>query len=166
MDHLLDFAGVHVEATGNDHFLLAVDDEHVALGVDRRQVAGEVVAVTHDFGGKLRRAPVALHDIRPLDHDFTDLAGQHILECLVDHPQVGLEIATPAGGQALVVAILHQVVLLGQHGHQRACFARAIALCEDRPEQFDGFFTNDGAMGAAPYITSFRLDRSKRSTPG
>ncbi|MNH00591.1 hypothetical protein D3C79_597900 [compost metagenome] len=140
VDHLLHFAGVHVEAPGNDHFLLAVDDEHVTLRIDRGQVAGQVVAVAHDFGGERRRAPVALHDVRPLDHDFADLARCHILECLVHHPQVGFEIAAPARGQALVVAVFDQVVLLGQHRDQRAGFAGTITLHENRPEQFDGLF--------------------------
>ncbi|MNP00479.1 hypothetical protein D3C76_922710 [compost metagenome] len=135
---MLHFAGVHVEPAGNDHFLLAIDDEHVTLRIDLSQVAGEVVAVTHDFGGERRCAPIALHHVRALDHDLADFAGGHIFERLVDHPQVGLEVAPPAGGQALIVAVFHQVVLLGQHRDQRAGFTSAVPLHQNRPEQFDG----------------------------
>src|SRR4051794_16290777 len=40
VDHLLDLARVDVEPAADDHLLLAVGDEEVALVVDAREVAG------------------------------------------------------------------------------------------------------------------------------
>ncbi|MNL53410.1 hypothetical protein D3C87_1766540 [compost metagenome] len=60
--HLLDFAGVHVEAAGNDHVLLAVGQVQVAFGVDVADVAGVQPAVDEGFGGLVRLLVVALHD--------------------------------------------------------------------------------------------------------
>src|SRR5258708_6780500 len=54
---LLDLARVDVVAAADDHLLLAVHDEEVAIGVHPRQVTSPEPAVRDRLGGGLRLAP-------------------------------------------------------------------------------------------------------------
>src|SRR5919107_544356 len=71
-EHLLDLAGVHVEAAADDHVLGPVDDVVVAVLVTAGQVAGAEPAVPHDLRGRLRSVVVALHDVVPADRYLPD----------------------------------------------------------------------------------------------
>jgi hypothetical protein len=84
VEHLLDLARVDVEAAAQDHLLLAVDDEEVAVLVDPRHVARVEPAVLDRLGGRIVLAPVALHHVRALDGDLADLALVDLLAVLVD----------------------------------------------------------------------------------
>ena len=72
-EHLLDLAGVHVEAAADDHVLLAIDDEEVAVGVAVAEVAGVEPPALHGLGGRVGAAVVALHHVVATDHDLTDV---------------------------------------------------------------------------------------------
>ena len=75
VDRLLDHLRIDVEAAGDDHVLLAVDEIEIAVVVHVADVAGEEAVADECFGGFLRPVPVALGDVRALDADFADLAG-------------------------------------------------------------------------------------------
>ena len=55
VEDLLDLARVDVVAAADDHVLLAVDDEEVAVLVDGRHVAGVQPAVADRLGGRVGR---------------------------------------------------------------------------------------------------------------
>src|SRR5215472_16737042 len=63
VERLLDLARVHVVPAADDHFLLPVDDEEVAVLVGPRQVSGAEPAVGNRLRGRLRPPPVALHHV-------------------------------------------------------------------------------------------------------
>ena len=56
--HVLDLARKNVEAAGDDHVLLAVEDEQVAALVGSGDVAGMQPAALQGFGGLFRPLPV------------------------------------------------------------------------------------------------------------
>src|SRR5215475_4237788 len=58
---------IDVETAGNDHVLLAVDNEKIAVFVHGADVAGEKTAVRESCGRLVGPAPVALHHILALD---------------------------------------------------------------------------------------------------
>jgi hypothetical protein len=84
VEHLLDLPGVDVVAAPDDQVLLAVHDVEIALGVDPAHVAAVEPAVADRLGGGLGPLPVALHHVRPLDHDLAHIARRD-LEIRVVH---------------------------------------------------------------------------------
>ena len=74
VDRLLDHLRIDVEAAGDDHVLLAVDQIEIAVGVHVADVAGEEAVADKGFRGFLRPVPVALGDVRAADADFADFA--------------------------------------------------------------------------------------------
>src|SRR5829696_7900146 len=84
VEHLLDLARVDVVAAADDHVLLAVDDEEVAVLVDLRHVPGAEPAVAHDLLGGVLAVPVALHHVVALDRDLADLALLDLVAVVVD----------------------------------------------------------------------------------
>ena len=59
---VFDFGREHVEAAGDHHVLLAVDDVEVAVGVAIGDVAGMVPAVACDFRGGVRLLEIGVGD--------------------------------------------------------------------------------------------------------
>src|SRR3712207_5380400 len=88
VEDLLDLARVDVVAAADDHLLLAVDDEEVAVLVDLAHVARpEPAVVVEDLFGGVLLVPVALHDVVALDGDLADrvVAGAlDVVALLVD----------------------------------------------------------------------------------
>ncbi len=74
VDRLLDHLRIDVEAAGDDHVLLAVDQIEIAVRIHVADIAGQKAAVSKSFRGFLRPVPVAFGDIRSLDADFADFA--------------------------------------------------------------------------------------------
>ncbi len=64
VDRLLDHLRIDVEAAGDDHVLLAVDQVEIAVGIHIADVAGEEAVADEGLGGFLRPVPVALGDVR------------------------------------------------------------------------------------------------------
>ena len=60
--HLLDFERRNVLAAADDDVLLPVDDQHVAIPVDRRQVSGMEPSALHGGEAVVGPFPVTLHD--------------------------------------------------------------------------------------------------------
>src|SRR5262249_7483168 len=74
VEDLLDLARVDVVAAADDHLLLAVHDEEVAVLVHPGQVTSPEPAVRDRLGRGLGLAPVALHHVVAADGDLADLA--------------------------------------------------------------------------------------------
>src|SRR6266702_3096120 len=70
IDDLFDLARVYVEPAAEDHLLLAIDDEEIALLVDVPEVSGVEPAALESLGGRLWIPPVALHHVVASDHDL------------------------------------------------------------------------------------------------
>jgi hypothetical protein len=83
-EHLLDLPRVDVVAAADDHVLLAVDDEEVAVRVHLRDVARVEPATPHRLGRGVVALEVALHDVVAADHDLADLALLDVVVVLVD----------------------------------------------------------------------------------
>ncbi len=79
IDRLLDHLRIDVEAAGDDHVLLAVDQIEIAVTVHVADIAGQEAVADKGLRGFLRPVPVALGDVRPLDADFADFAGRQDL---------------------------------------------------------------------------------------
>src|SRR2546428_205092 len=65
VQNFVDLPRVHLEPGDDDHLLLAVDDEEVAVLVHADDVAGVEPTVAQDSCRFLRLAPVPVHEIRP-----------------------------------------------------------------------------------------------------
>src|SRR5262249_57775578 len=87
----LALGGREPESLELDHFLLAVADVEVPALVDVADVAAVVPAVAKGRRRRLRRPPVALHDLRPANADLPDLA-----RC--EDPLAGLDVDHLLGG--------------------------------------------------------------------
>src|SRR4029453_14248637 len=73
--HLLDLAGEDVEAAGDDHVLLAIDDVDEAVLVDNADVAGMVPAEGRGLARRGLVIVVAQHDQAAAHHDLAALAA-------------------------------------------------------------------------------------------
>src|SRR5712691_3371371 len=81
--HFFDFAGIDVEAAGQDHVFGTINYVEVALLVHFTDVAGAHPAVDEDVGGLTRLIPVALHDIGAFYRDLSHAADGHWLTRLL-----------------------------------------------------------------------------------
>ena len=93
VDRLLDHLRIDVEAAGDDHVLLAVDQIEIAVGVHVADVAGEEAVADEGLRGFLRPVPVALGDVRALDADLADFARRQHLRA--DRPATTTSISMP-----------------------------------------------------------------------
>ena len=122
---LLDLPRIDIEAADDRHVLLAVEDEQVAVLVDRADVPGVQPAVPERRRGFLGPVAVAAHDLRPARADFAGLVRP-------ERPRAGLGIDDLHLGQrhrhadrALLADAVARIE--GQH---RAGFALAVALAD------------------------------------
>src|SRR4029450_10342374 len=83
--HLLDLAGEDVEAAGDDHVLLAIDDVDEAVLVDNADVAGMVPAEGRGLARRGLVVVVAQHDQAAAHHDLAALAARQDTARLVHH---------------------------------------------------------------------------------
>ena len=110
VEHLLDLARVDVVAAADDHVLLAVDDEVVAVGIDAADVAGVEPTVRVDrLGRRVGALPVALHDIVAADGDLAGVARGDIGACLVDEPNLDArDRGAHRAGLALAIGVVER----------------------------------------------------------
>src|SRR6266849_49495 len=86
--YVLDLARVDVLAAANDHVLLAVDEEVVAVLVDVADVSGVQPSAAKCLGSCLRIAEIAQHDVRAAEADLAELALRDLVVLGVDHRDV------------------------------------------------------------------------------
>src|SRR3954454_9448286 len=142
VEDLLDLARVDVVAAADDHVLLAVDDEEVAVLVDLGHVARVEPAVAHDLLRGVVAVPVALHEVVAADGDLADLALAHLLAVLVDRLHLhALDRGADRAGLALAVGVVE--------GRDRRGLRQPVAL-ED--------LAAEGLLEAAQH-----LDRERRA---
>ena len=70
-----DFGAEHVEAAGDDHVLLAVDDVIEPVGIAPTDIAGVVPAMRPCFGGDLGQFEIAAADDPAAPDDLAKLQG-------------------------------------------------------------------------------------------
>ena len=123
VEHLLDVAGVDVVAAGEDHLLLAVHDEEVAILVHLGDVAGEEPAIgLQDHLRLLGHVPVALHHLRPLDHQLANLAHRQLLLPRLHVHDLGVGVGEGKADAGLALPVDGVAM-----GHRR-CLGEAVAL--------------------------------------
>src|SRR5207248_5860347 len=85
-----DLGGVHVEASDDEHVLLAVGDLHVAARIHHADVASVEPTVFDGGGGLLRLLEIPLGDVVALDNDLAGLTARNLLASVVDDPHLGI----------------------------------------------------------------------------
>src|SRR3954454_14535718 len=121
VEDLLDLARIDVVAAADDHVLLAVDDEEVAVLVDAGHVARVEPAVVQDLLRGVVAVPVALHQVVAADRDLADLALAHLVAVLVDDLHLDALDRRPDGARlALLVGVVE--------GRDRRGLRQAVAL--------------------------------------
>ena len=85
IEDLVHLAGIHLESRDDDHLLLPVDDEEVAVLVHPHDVAGVQPAVAQHERRLVGPPPVAVHDVGSADAELPGLAR-------VDLARAGLEV--------------------------------------------------------------------------
>ena len=88
-EDILDLGGVDVLPAGDDHVALARDDIQVAFGIEMTDVARMVPAIAQGPGGRLRRIPIAQHNVRTAYQDFAILARRDVAPVVVDYALAG-----------------------------------------------------------------------------
>src|SRR6056297_3734557 len=111
-DDVLDLVRIDVEARDQDHVLLAVDDEEIALFVAAGHVAGLQPALAiENLGGLFGTVPVTLHDLRPTNAQFAGFADRDFVALGIDDLAFGRRDGQPYG--PVVVFQVHRVDACG-----------------------------------------------------
>ena len=132
-EHVLDLAGVDVEAAGDDHVIAAVLEVDVAVGVHHAHVAGADPPVPELLRRGLRVADVLGERERRLHRDLAELAERQLRTGVVGDLDEGEERRVAARGEE--VRARGVVVELGQAGAE----LRRLGLAE----QLDEHLTED-----------------------
>src|SRR5712691_6622052 len=82
---VLDLARVDVLAAANDHVLLSVDEEEVAVLVDVADVSRVEPPAAEGFRGRVRVPEVADHDVGPAEADLASLAGSDLVPLVAEN---------------------------------------------------------------------------------
>src|SRR6266700_3767021 len=125
IDRLLDHLRIDVEAAGDDHVLLAVDQKEIAVTVHIADVAGQEAVADEGLGGLLRSIPIAFGDVRSPDADFADLARAEHLGRILQRHHVHLDAGQHQPDRAGLVR-----PLLGMAGARRAGLGHAPAALQ------------------------------------
>ena len=133
-EHILHLTRKDVEAAGDDHVLLAVEDEHVAALVLARDVAGVQPAVLQGLGRHVRPLPVFLHHMRRAHADFARLAGGDLPILVVEDADLAGRDRHAAGFEQLRPRRV--VIALGQD-RDRIAFGLSVQLRENRADALD-----------------------------
>ena len=80
---LLDLDGRDVLAAGLDHVLLAVEEQHLAMRVDEREIAGVMPAEFARLFGRLRVLVIAHHDVGPAMHQLAGLSARQQMALII-----------------------------------------------------------------------------------
>src|SRR4051794_12575572 len=91
VDRVLDDARIDVEAAGDEHVLLAVNDGEAPVLGHEPDVAGQEPAVDEGARVLLRPVPVAGRDVRAADADFADLARVQHAPGVIERDHVHLD---------------------------------------------------------------------------
>ena len=74
-EHVFQFVRVHVETGDQNHVFLAIDDAHVTVRLDQRDVTGlQPAFAVEDFIGGVLTLPVTLHHLRTFHTQLADFA--------------------------------------------------------------------------------------------
>ena len=139
---VLDFRRKDVEAAGDDHVLLAVDDVEKAVLVALADVAGVVPAIHRRFGARVRQFKIAAADNAAATDDFADLAhGQNIAVIVhqLDAHRIGRLPATCKAFR-VIASRRRRDDLRRQPRGDEVEFGLAVALAHAGPEHFDRLF--------------------------
>lgn len=135
----LDLGAVDVEATRDDHVLLAVDEEEIAVLPHPGQVSGVHPAVPEGLRGQFRLLPVLLYAVRAAHDDLADLARAQLPARLVHDAYLGVVRRTTAGLEQLgVLPHASRDLLAAQTRDHAGGLAEPVALGDDRAEELHG----------------------------
>ena len=136
-DDIFNFTGVNVEATSDDHVLLAIDDVEEPFVVSSCHIASVEPSILKGLGGLLRLSEIALHVERTPHTNFTRFAVWHHVAVVIEKRDVQPRHGAPTTGQPFKVVGV--VVFFAQNGDRHRAFGLAVELEEDRPHTADTF---------------------------
>src|SRR5258708_8463826 len=120
----LDFTGVNIFSTGDDHVLQSVQDVEIAVRILIAKVACAKKPISECARGFFRVVPIAAHDVGAPSHQFTALSCFDLISCLIHHLHVDSQTRSTAR-QELIVSVF----LVLQTG-EKAGFAQSVNLNE------------------------------------
>ena len=82
-DDIFHLAGKDIEAAGDDHVLLAVDNAQKAVGITHRDIAGVEPAALEGLFGLFRLVQIAQHHLRAAHANFARLPICHWLAIII-----------------------------------------------------------------------------------
>src|SRR5260370_18475655 len=124
VNNRVDFTGVNIFATGNNHVLQTVQDVEITVRILIAQVSRAKQPVSECARGLFRIVPIAAHDVGAPSHQFTTMPGFGWLSCLIHHLDIDSERRSPTG-QELIVS-----VFLVLQTREKAGFTQSVDLNE------------------------------------
>ena len=132
---LLDLDGSDILAAGLDHVLLAIEEQHLAIGIDQCEIAGVVPAEFARVLGGLRILVIAHHHVGPAMHQLAGLAARQQMAVIVhDRGFVDDQRFAP------VIAEAVELHLRPRHRGRRIHLGLAAGQHEVRTQLLDGPF--------------------------
>src|SRR5437588_7683694 len=133
---ILDLSRIDVVATGDDHFLFAIDDSVETLLVDARQVTGGAPAFAHGLLRCNRIVPITRHDMVAANDDLAHLAGRNAAAGVVHQPDPYTDGDTSGRANAGAKAgnWIGEVFMLRKNQVRMRRFGQSVDLHEYRAE--------------------------------
>src|SRR5260370_8114205 len=85
VNNRLDFAGINIFATGNNHVFQAVEDVEIAVGILIAKISCAKQPISECARGFFQVVPIAAHDVGAPSRQFTMLSGSASLSLLIHH---------------------------------------------------------------------------------
>ena len=128
-EHVLDLAGVHVDAARDDHVRHPVGEVEVAVLVDPSDVAQRAPAPLVERGGRLGRVAVVLEPVRGLEPDLALLARRQLGAVGTDDVGGAEQRPTDRAGMG--------EPLVGPDGAEPHALAARVVLVHDRAQPLE-----------------------------
>ena len=136
-DHILDLARIDVEATGDDHVLLAINQMQIAVLVEPADVPGVQPTIAEHLGGFLRPLPISFHHKCPANADFARLPIARGSALVVEQRQI--QRGKGNAHRRETVRSFHIMLRPCKVTDAGRRFGLPIELHEDRPEPIERF---------------------------
>ena len=168
VDRLLDHLRIDVEAAGDDHVLLAVDQIEIAVLVHVADIAGQKAVADKGFRGFLGPAPISLGDVRTANADLADLAHRHHLLRVFQRRHIQFDAGQHQPDRARLVRAFLRMAGAGRAGlgHAPAALELHVGLALEDPRHFD---RQRRAAGAAAHqrrqIASVEIGQARDRDP-
>ena len=168
VDRLLDHLRIDVEAAGDDHVLLAVDQIEIAVAIHVADIAGQEAIARERLCRLLRPVPIAFGDVRSLDADFADLARRQHLVRIVKRDHVDFDAGQHQANRARFFRSLRRMGGAGRAGlgHAPAAPELHVGLALENPgDLYRQRRAARSAMHQRGQIAAFQIGEARDRDP-